>query len=94
MLGAQSNSFIFIEQKKFRANGDYGYQGIDSPVVAEKQIQKIIQIIENIYKNNDQLNNNLVYWNPNLFMPRNHVTYESFFILENIGVTKIRQYMH
>lgn len=81
LLGAQSNSFIFIEQKKFRANGDYGYQGIDSPVVAEKQIQKIIQIIENIYKNNNQLNNNLVYWNPNLFMPRNHVTYESFFYI-------------
>ena len=80
LLGAQSNSYLY-RTKKFRANGDYGYQGIDSPVIAEKQIQEIIRIIENIYKNNNQLNNNLVYWNPNLFMPRNHVTYESFFYI-------------
>lgn len=79
LIGGASNSHIFIEQKKFRANISYGYQGIDNTLIIEKHIQEVIKIIENIYENNNQLDKNIVYWHPNLFMPRNHVSYDSFF---------------
>ena len=40
-----------------------------------------VKIISEIYLNNKHLEKNLVYWNPNLFMPRFKVTYEEAFTI-------------
>lgn len=84
--GAFSNYERFIAEKTFNANDRYGYTNLDNEVDATKLVDNVIGTINNIYKNNKNLNKNLVYWHPDLFLPRNGVTYnESFFVREYWG---------
>lgn len=78
-LGNISNISDFSDQKIFTANKMYGYIDINTPKDAIEQINTVHQEIEKIYHENPELKNYIVYWHPNLFYPRNYVTYNSFY---------------
>ena len=86
LLGAFSNYERFVAEKTFNANDRYGYTNIDNEIDAIMLVDKIIEEINDIYENNEDLNKNLVYWHPDLFVPRNGITYnELFFVREYWG---------
>ena len=87
-VGNISNLNDFNNQKIFTANSSYGYENINKPEDAINQINEIHKIIENIYVDNEQLNNSLVYWHPNLYYPRNKVTYENTYFVRDYWGSK------
>ena len=81
--GLANNLFEHNKEKKFIPNHEYGYAGIISVDEAINGVDKTVDEIKKIYMSNENLNFKTVYWNPNLFIPRNGVTYnEDFFIRE------------
>ena len=70
----------------FDANSRYGYESISDQNDAKVLVDDVIKSLEFIYGENFHLNKNLVYWHPDLFVPRNRVTYDSsFFVREYWG---------
>ena len=74
-----SNIQVHYENKSFQANYKLGYQQIDNKDSAINLVNEIVKQIEIIYSEEDFKDKNIVYWNPNLFIPRNKVTYLSNF---------------
>ena len=86
IIGNLSNFSKFTSDIRFNANDRYGYESIEDPSDAKNLVDKVIQSIERIYESNENLNRNLVYWHPDLFVPRNDVTYNSkFYVREYWG---------
>ena len=79
ILGNLSNIQVHYESKSFQANYKLGYQQIDNKDSAINLVNEIVKQIEIIYSEEDSKDKNIVYWNPNLFIPRNKVTYSSHF---------------
>ena len=88
LFGSVSNFSNSIEQKKFAANSRYGYVGIESVNDAVSQISRVHSTIETIYIQNDHLTTNIIYWHPDLFIPRNKVTYDSFYYVREYWGSK------
>ncbi len=85
-MGIFSNIERFNAEKTFNANYRYGYTNIDNENDAILLVNNILFEIRNIYSNNETLKKELVYWHPDLFVPRNGVTYnDSFFVREYWG---------
>ena len=65
-----------------------GYENIPNSATAINQLTETIDVLEGIlYKNNKK---STVYWNPNLFIPRNGITYTGdFYIRELWGVGEL-----
>lgn len=86
VVGNVSNFSRFSNDVRFDANERYGYQSIQDPGDARDLLDRVIYSIEEIYDSNVHLDKNLVYWHPDLFVPRNGVTYKSeFFVREYWG---------
>ena len=86
VVGNVSNFSRFSNDVRFDANERYGYESIQDPGDARDLLGKVIHSIEEMYESNKYLDKNLVYWHPDLFVPRNGVTYESeFFVREYWG---------
>ena len=86
VVGNVSNFSRFSSDVRFDANERYGYESIQDPGDAKDLLDKVIYSIEEIYESNIYLDKNLVYWHPDLFVPRNGVTYKSqFFVREYWG---------
>lgn len=79
ILGNLSNIQNHYENKSFQANYKLGYQEIDNKDSAINLVNEIVKQIEIIYMEEVSKDKNIVYWNPNLFIPRNKVTYSSHF---------------
>ena len=79
ILGNLSNIQVHNENKSFQANYKLGYQQIENKDSAINLVNEIVKQIEIIYSEEDSKDKNIVYWNPNLFIPRNKVTYLSNF---------------
>ena len=72
--------------KKFVANYELGYENISSSEDAILQIDLVISKLHDLYEENPQFDKKLVFWNPNLFLPRQGVTYSnSFYVREKWG---------
>jgi len=84
--GNFTNINKFLSDTTFNANTRYGYTSVATVNDAEILITKIIKEIKLVYKANPSLDKNLVYWHPDLFTPRNRVTYnDTFFVREYWG---------
>ena len=79
ILGNLSNIQVHYESKSFQANYKLGYQQIENKDSAINLVNEIVKQIEIIYSEEESKDKNIVYWNPNLFIPRNKVTYLSNF---------------
>jgi len=79
ILGNLSNIQVHNENKSFQANYKLGYQQIENKDSAINLVNEIVKQIEIIYSEEESKDKNIVYWNPNLFIPRNKVTYLSNF---------------
>ena len=88
LFGSVSNISNLIEQKKFNANSRYGYVGIESVEDVVSQINNVHSIIKTLYIQNDHLTTNVIYWHPDLFIPRNKVTYDSFYYVREYWGSK------
>ena len=86
--GVFSNLYSHINDKKFVANSMLGYENVPNSVSAINQLNETVNVLERIlFENNKK---NTVYWNPNLFIPRNGVTYNGdFYIRELWGVGEL-----
>ena len=85
-IGNISNMDRFLNDKTFNMNDRLNYVSVETQDDAQKLIDKIIIEIKSIYKENQHLNKNLVYWHPDLITPRNKVTYnENFYVREYWG---------
>tara|TARA_B100000902_G_C27285255_1_gene904045 strand:- start:202 stop:1728 length:1527 start_codon:yes stop_codon:yes gene_type:complete len=83
IFGLTNNLYEHNKEKAFTANHDYGYAGIVTVDEAIDGINKTVAEIKKIYTSNENLKFEIVYWDPNLFIPRNGVTYdEKFYIRE------------
>jgi hypothetical protein len=78
-LGNFSNINHHISEKSFNANYKYGYMDINSEKQAVELVGDVLLEIDMIYNNNPLLQKDLVFWNPNLFIPRKNVTYDKNF---------------
>ena len=86
LLGNFTNIERFNKDVEFNPNYRYGYESINNVSDAEKLVNKIIDELNLIYNSNNHLDKKLVYWHPDLYMPRNNVTYiGSFFVREYWG---------
>ena len=88
LFGFVSNISNSIEQKKFTANSRIGYVGIESVDDVVSQINRVHSVIETLYVQNDHLTSNIIYWHPDLFIPRNKVTYDSFYYVREYWGSK------
>ena len=71
---------------EFNANYRYGYENISTVSDAEGLVSSVINELKVIYGLNPHLEKNLVYWHPDLFLPRNRVTFkDDFFVREYWG---------
>ena len=65
-----------------------GYENVPNSVSAINQLNETVNVLERILLENNK--KNTVYWNPNLFIPRNGVTYNGdFYIRELWGVGEL-----
>ena len=78
-LGNFSNINHHVSEKSFNANYKYGYVDINSEKQAVDLVGDVLLEIDMIYNNNPFLQKDLVFWNPNLFIPRKNVTYDNNF---------------
>ena len=86
--GVFSNLYSHINDKKFVASSMLGYENIPNSVSAINQLNETVNVLERILLENNK--KNTVYWNPNLFTPRNGVTYNGdFYIRELWGVGEL-----
>ncbi len=86
IAGSFSNISKFNSDVIFTANSRYGYESINNQDDAKELVNNVIISIETIYSENSHLNTKLVNWHPDLFLPRNGVTYNStFFVREYWG---------
>jgi len=84
-IGIFSNLNRHIADKNFNANSRYGYENIYSETDAIRLVDKVLVEIIEIYKNKN-FTKNIVAWHPDLFLPRNKVSYsENFFVREYWG---------
>jgi hypothetical protein len=79
ILGNFSNINQHMNEKNFSANYKYGYVNINSEQQAVELVGNILLEIDMIYNNNALLQKDLVFWDPNLFIPRKNVTYNNSF---------------
>ena len=86
IIGNVSNISNHHKNKLFSANYKLGYEQINNEEQAVALVDKVLANIKQIYLENKSLGENKVYWNPNLFIPRNNVTYvDNFFVREYWG---------
>ena len=84
--GLVGNINRHYSDKKFVANYELGYENISSSEDAILQIDLVINKLQDLYEENPQFDKKLVFWNPNLFLPRQGVTYSnSFYVRESWG---------
>ena len=84
--GLVGNINRHYSDKKFVANYELGYENISSSEDAILQIDLVISKLQDLYEENPQFDKKLVFWNPNLFLPRQGVTYSnSFYVRESWG---------
>lgn len=86
VVGNISNMNTHYENKKFSANYKLGYEQIEDEQQAILLTDKVLLNVKKVYTENKYLDKKKVYWNPNLFIPRNNVTYiDNFFVREYWG---------
>ena len=86
IIGNFSNIHSHHENKLFSANYKLGYTQITNEKEAIFLVDDVLNSIKELYLENESLDKNVVLWNPNLFIPRNKVTYFSnFFVREYWG---------
>ena len=92
IAGVVGNINRHYADKKFVANYELGYENISSPEDAILQIDLVINKLQDLYKENDQFDKKLVFWNPNLFLPRQGVTYfNNFYVREQWSSSNIEE---
>ena len=86
VVGNISNMNTHYENKKFSANYKLGYEQIEDEQQAILLTDKVLLNVKKVYTENKYLDKKKVYWNPNLFIPRNNVTYiDNFYVREYWG---------
>lgn len=86
IIGNLTNLQKFLADTEFNANYRYGYENISTVSDAEGLVSSVINELKVIYGLNPHLEKNLVYWHPDLFLPRNRVTFkDDFFVREYWG---------
>jgi hypothetical protein len=86
IIGNLTNLEKFINDVEFNANSRYGYENIITVSDAEELVSSVVNELKVIYGLNPHLEKNLVYWHPDLFLPRNRVTFnDEFFVREYWG---------
>ena len=85
-MGNLTNLEKFKDDVEFNANYRYGYSNILTVADAQDLVSSVVSELNLIYQLNPHLEKNLVYWHPDLFLPRNNVTYkDKFFVREYWG---------
>jgi len=83
-FGTFSNLELNFENKLFAAPNNLGYQNIDNQEDAKLLVDEVIKTIETSLKEQEEQDSYVVFWNPNLFIPRNGVTYNAnFYVRES-----------
>ena len=78
-IGIYSNVERHLAEKTFNANSRYGYENIYTEKDAIDLVNKVVDKISILYANNENLKKGIVAWHPDLFIPRNKVTYQKSF---------------
>jgi hypothetical protein len=85
-MGNMTNIEKFLNDTEFNANYRYGYENIITVSDAEELVSSVVNELKLIYGLNPHLEKDLVYWHPDLFLPRNKVTFnDKFFVREYWG---------
>lgn len=79
VIGNISNISEHYNNKVFIANYKLGYEEINTEEQALELVGEVLFRIKSIYQQEKLLDKNKVLWNPNLFIPRNEVTYIDHF---------------
>jgi len=88
--GLVGNIDRHYSDKKFVANYELGYENVSNPEDVILQIDLVINRLQDLYEENPQFDKKLVFWNPNLFIPRKGVTYSNnFYVREKWGNSDI-----
>lgn len=83
-FGTYSNLEQNFQNKIFITPNNLGYENISNQNDVKSLIGEVVQKIDMIIKDNDNQNTYDVYWNPNLYIPRNGVTYfNKFYVRES-----------
>jgi len=83
-IGIYSNLELNFKNKILSTSQELGYQNISDQEDAKLLINEVLNNIEMILSGDTSRDSYIVLWNPNLFMPRNGVTYNSnFYVREN-----------
>ena len=86
LVGNISNMDRYLNDTTFFMNERLDYVDVITQKDAENLVNEVVNEIKLIYEKNNHLNKNLVYWHPDLIMPRNKVTYdEEFYVREYWG---------
>ena len=86
IIGNLTNLDRFLNDTQFNANVRYGYEDVATVTDAEELVSSVVSELKEIYSQNPHLTKNLVTWHPDLFLPRNRVTYsDNFFVREYWG---------
>ncbi len=82
-LGLFSNINEHLNSKVFTANYKYDYENIFTEEDAIRLVDNVVLNISNLYEEKNDEILNKVFWNPNMFIPRNKVTYfNDFYVRE------------
>lgn len=86
IIGNLTNLDRFLNDTQFNANVRYGYEDVATVTDAEELVSSVVSELKAIYSLNPHLKKNLVNWHPDLFLPRNRVTFsDNFFVREYWG---------
>ena len=83
-IGIYSNLELNFKNKILSTSQELGYENISDQEDAKLLTNEVLNNIEMILSGDTSQDSYIVLWNPNLFMPRNGVTYNSnFYVREN-----------
>ena len=83
-IGIYSNLELNFKNKILSSSQELGYENISHQEDAKLLTNEVLNNIEIILSGDTSRDSYIVLWNPNLFMPRNGVTYNSnFYVREN-----------
>lgn len=92
-VGNISNLDRYLNDTQYRANDRLAYVDIETVEDAEDLVNEVINEIKIIYSLNDYLDKKIVFWHPELLLPRNRVTYnDDFFVREYWGNKDVVDY--
>ena len=83
-IGTYSNLELNFKNKVLSTSQELGYENISNQEDAKLLTNEVLQNIEMTLSGDTSMDSYIVLWNPNLFMPRNGVTYNgNYYVREN-----------